>query len=85
MNTINIDLHCDLLYYLLRSDSAVNDKELGCSLPYLQDGNVKLQIMAIYAGTGEGSTAYGLQQSKLFSDLIKMTTFSYLRMIIIKT
>lgn len=75
MNTINIDLHCDLLYYLLRSDSAVNDKELGCSLPYLQDGNVKLQIMAIYAGTGEGSTAYGLQQSKLFSDLIKNDNF----------
>lgn len=75
MNTINIDLHCDLLYYLLRSDSAINDKELGCSLPYLQDGNVKLQTMAIYAGTGEGSTAYGLQQSKLFSNLIKNDNF----------
>ncbi len=75
MNTINIDLHCDLLYYLLRSDSTLNDKELGCSLPYLQAGNVKLQVMAMYAGTGEGSTAYGLQQSQLFSELIKNENF----------
>ncbi|WP_347219198.1 membrane dipeptidase [Chryseobacterium sp.] len=75
MNTINIDLHCDLLYYLLRSNSAINDKELGCSLPYLQEGNVKLQVMAMYAGTGERSTTYGLQQSRLFSELIKNENF----------
>lgn len=75
MNTINIDLHCDLLYYLLRSNSTIDDREIGCSLPYLQEGNVKLQIMAMYAGTGEGSTAYGLKQSQLFSDLIKNENF----------
>lgn len=75
MNTINIDLHCDLLYYLLGSNSTINDKELGCSLPYLQEGNVKLQIMAMYAGTGEGSTTYGLKQSQLFSELIKNDNF----------
>jgi len=75
MNRINIDLHCDLLYYLLRSDSALDDKELGCSLPYLQDGNVKLQVMAMYAGTGANSTTHGLEQSKLFSKLIKNENF----------
>ncbi|WP_213279426.1 dipeptidase [Chryseobacterium indologenes] len=75
MSRINIDLHCDLLYYLLRSDSALDDKELGCSLPYLQDGNVKLQVMAMYAGTGANSTAHGLEQSKLFSKLIKNENF----------
>lgn len=31
--------------------------------------------MAIYAGTGEGSTGYGLQQSQLFSELIKNENF----------
>ncbi|WP_284459868.1 membrane dipeptidase [Chryseobacterium sp.] len=75
MNTINIDLHCDLLYYLLNSDVSLDDKEIGCSLPYLKQGNVKLQVMAIYAGTGEGSTGYGLQQSQLFSELIKNENF----------
>lgn len=75
MNAMNIDLHCDLLYYLLRSDAALDDKELGCSLPYLQEGNVKLQVMAIYAGTGANSTNYGLEQSKLFSNLIKSENF----------
>ncbi|MDR6525239.1 microsomal dipeptidase-like Zn-dependent dipeptidase [Chryseobacterium rhizosphaerae] len=75
MNTINIDLHCDLLYYLLNSNVSLDDKEIGCSLPYLKQGNVKLQVMAIYAGTGEGSTGYGLQQSQLFSELIKKENF----------
>ena len=75
MNTINIDLHCDLLYHLLRTNSTIDDKEIGCSLPYLKEGNVKLQVMAIYSGTGAGSTVYGLEQSKLFSNLIKNENF----------
>lgn len=75
MNTINIDLHCDLLYYLLRSDSALDDKEIGCSLPYLREGNVKLQVMAIYSGTGVNSTVEGVEQSKIFSNLIKNENF----------
>ncbi|RQO40457.1 peptidase [Chryseobacterium sp. KBW03] len=75
MNTVNIDLHCDLLYYLLSPDAAIDDKEIGCSLPYLQEGNVKLQVMAIYAGTGANSTGYGLEQSKLFANLIKNENF----------
>ncbi|AZA83552.1 peptidase [Chryseobacterium lactis] len=74
-NTINIDLHCDLLYYMLNPDATIDDKEIGCSLPYLKEGNVKLQVMAIYAGTGANSTKYGLQQSQLFSKLIKNDQF----------
>lgn len=75
MNTINVDLHCDLLCYLLRSDAALDDREMGASVPYLKEGNVKLQIMAMYAGTGAGSTANGLEQSEIFSDLIKNENF----------
>ncbi|ROI05771.1 peptidase [Chryseobacterium sp. G0240] len=75
MNNINIDLHCDLLYHLLREGSTIDDKELGCSLPYLKEGNVKLQIMAIYAGTRAGSTVEGQKQSQLFSDLIRSENF----------
>lgn len=75
MNTINIDLHCDLLYYLLRSNATIDDKEIGCSLLYLKEGNVKLQIMAIYSGTGANSTVAGEEQSKLFSKLIQNENF----------
>ncbi|PXW17900.1 MULTISPECIES: membrane dipeptidase [unclassified Chryseobacterium] len=75
MNPINIDLHCDLLCYLLRPGSLTDDKELGCSLPYLQEGNVKLQVMAIYSATDENSTVYGAKQSEIFSDLLQNESF----------
>jgi len=75
METFNIDLHCDLLYYLLRPEAKINDGEFGASLPFLREGNVKLQVMAIYSSTGKGSTEYGLQQSKIFSKLIESDDF----------
>lgn len=75
MNAINVDLHCDLLCYLLEPGSLINDKELGCSLPYLKEGNVKLQVMAIYSATGQNSTAYGAKQSEIFSDLLQNESF----------
>lgn len=75
MDTFNIDLHCDLLYYLLRPEAKINDEEFGASLPFLREGNVKLQVMAIYSSTGMGSTEYGLQQSKIFSKLIEGDDF----------
>lgn len=75
MNEMNFDLHCDLLYYLLRANSKVDDKELGCSLPYLKEGNVKLQVMAIYSGTAKNSTAVGIKESELFADLLNNDDF----------
>ncbi|WP_027372225.1 dipeptidase [Chryseobacterium sp. UNC8MFCol] len=72
---INIDLHCDLLYHLLRTNTSIDDREIGCSLPYLKEGNVKLQVMAIYSGTGKDSTQYGLQQSRLFPGLLENKNF----------
>ena len=71
MKNFNIDLHCDLLCYLLEPGSLIDDKELGCSLPYLKEGNVKLQVMAIYSATGDNSTVYGMKQSEIFSDLLQ--------------
>lgn len=75
MNDLNIDLHCDLLYYLLNSDSKIDDKELRCSLPNLKEGNIKLQVMAIYAATAQNSTAEGIKQSDIFSQLLKNENF----------
>lgn len=65
-----IDLHCDLLSYLTRPDSSIyNSNEVGCAIPYLKDGNVKLQVMAIFAPVEEKSDKYGLLQSEIFKKL----------------
>ncbi len=66
-----IDLHCDLLVYLTDVPGAHQDntKEMGASLPALIDGNVKLQVMAIYCPTKPGSTAYAKKQSEAFKAL----------------
>lgn len=67
-----IDLHCDLLSYLTQPNSNINKKEdIGCAIPYLKEGNVKLQIMAIFAPTEEKSHEFGLKQSEIFQQLNK--------------
>lgn len=52
-----IDMHCDLLYYLATVSDAHPGKteDIGCAIPYLLEGNVKLQTLAIYSG---GSNSY---------------------------
>lgn len=69
MNKSIIDLHCDLLIYLTEANSNVDNKDLGCSIPYLEEGNVKLQVMAIYVPTETNSHKLGLKQSELFREL----------------
>lgn len=65
-----IDLHCDLLTYLTRHNTTIyNTDDLGCAIPYLEEGNVKLQIMAIFAPTEEKSHEFGLKQSEIFHQL----------------
>ena len=75
MTKRNIDLHCDLLVYLMNPDSKIDDGEIGCSLPFLKEGNVRLQVMAIFSPTLKGSTQFGKQQSQIFSDLIQTENF----------
>ncbi|MDB9931849.1 MAG: membrane dipeptidase [Flavobacteriales bacterium] len=65
-----IDIHCDLLIYLTNHFSDLNNKEdIGCSLPYLKEGNVDLQVMAIFTPTEENSHKLGVQQSEIFRNL----------------
>ena len=65
-----IDLHCDLLSYLTRPNSSIyNIEDMGCAIPYLKEGNVKLQIMAIFAPVESNSHDYGLKQSEIFQNL----------------
>lgn len=63
-----IDMHCDLLVYLTDVPGAMQDnvEEIGCALPSLAQGNLKLQVMAIYCATHAGSTDYAKKQSEAF-------------------
>lgn len=72
-----LDLHCDLLLYLAKRPHATpEDTEIGCSLPYLQQGKVKVQTLAIYTGTNSGSTKLATQQCEIYNELLKHDQFA---------
>lgn len=78
MNIPVIDLHCDLLSYLTLPNSDINNTEdIGVALPYLKAGQVKLQVMAIFAATEINSHNFGLKQSEIFRDLDKDSSDFY--------
>jgi microsomal dipeptidase-like Zn-dependent dipeptidase len=68
-----IDLHCDLLAYLACTPGshAENTSDIGCALPYLKQGNVKLQVLAIYTAAEKGSSKLAYDQSIAYQKLIK--------------
>jgi microsomal dipeptidase-like Zn-dependent dipeptidase len=43
---------------------------IGCSFPTLSEGNVKLQVMAIFTATQKGSAALALRQSEIFASFL---------------
>ena len=59
-----IDLHCDLLSYLEATEGSTHmDTEgIGCALPHLQAGGVKLQVCALYCPTEPGSAGLATVQ-----------------------
>lgn len=66
-----IDLHCDLPIYLAKVVGAHPNTvdDIGCALPHLQNGNVKLQVMAIYSGGGDDATTYTQPQCDWLTQL----------------
>ena len=66
-----IDMHCDLLVYLTDVPGSTLEKveEIGCNLPALTAGNVKLQVMAIYSAAKPGSSHYAALQRDMFRQL----------------
>lgn len=72
MNHPVIDLHCDLLAHLIAmpNPDPFSRERIGCSFPALAEGNVKLQVMAIYTATEKGSTALAVKQSETFASLL---------------
>ncbi|MFC3416519.1 dipeptidase [Algoriphagus hitonicola] len=76
------DLHCDLLSYLIKYPKAdpFNTEKIACAVPFLQQGNVKVQVCAIYTDVRSESMQLGLGQAELFSDLVRKypeTFYSY--------
>ena len=72
-----VDLHCDLLLYLARDAAAtVHDtKDIGVTLPYLKKGNVRHQVMAIFALTRPDSVEWGQAELKAYQSLLQMDDF----------
>jgi microsomal dipeptidase-like Zn-dependent dipeptidase len=72
MDFSSIDIHCDLLSYLQDAPNPQPKQldSIGCSFPALTAGKVKLQVMAIYSATENGSSLLGLNQCKLFNSLL---------------
>ena len=73
MNHPTIDLHCDLLAHMIKTPNPnpFERSAIGCSFPSLKEGNVKLQVMAIYTATEKGSTALAFQQSEVFASFLE--------------
>lgn len=70
-----LDLHCDLLYYLIKVPGAtiMNSDEIGVSVPRLKEGGVATQVLAMFAPTETGSTEKGIAQLEQF---LRITTWN---------
>ncbi len=67
-----IDLHCDLLIHLLMNpDADPNQRTFGASFPCLKEGNVGLQVMAIYTPVDPRSSELGVTQSEIHKKLLR--------------
>lgn len=68
-----IDLHCDLLAYLAETPegTAMDTEKIGCAVPFLREGNVKLQVMAMYSPVEKGSSEFALQESQIFKEMVQ--------------
>lgn len=66
-----IDLHCDLLSYLAEAPDAGPDdgERIGCAIPRLAEGNVAIQVLAIYSGAMGHSEGSEERQVAAFRDL----------------
>ena len=67
-----IDMHCDLLVYMLTHPQPHPEKrDFGASFPFLREGNVQLQTMAIYTSVEPESSAQGVAQSAIYKKLLQ--------------
>jgi membrane dipeptidase len=67
-----IDTHCDILSYLAKTPGAAadKDKDIGCAIPFLQKGNVKMQVCAIYTDVKPGSMELATKQAYKYREML---------------
>jgi membrane dipeptidase len=67
------DLHCDLLSYLavVPGADACNKDQIPCAIPWLEEGGVKMQVLAIYTNVDSASMKIASRQAVLFSGLLE--------------
>ena len=66
------DLHCDLLLYLAGGPPRTAlDPDARCSIPFLKQGGVVFQTLAVYSETAPGSTAHAEKQITIFKKHIQ--------------
>lgn len=72
MNIPIIDTHCDLLSYLavVPNASADNSEDIACAIPLLKQGNVRMQVCAIYTDVRSGSMALATQQANKYREVL---------------
>lgn len=64
------DLHCDLLCYLAHdSTRSPSNPEVRCSIPQLNEGGVKSQVLPIFTSTEKGSAQKGMAQWGVYKKL----------------
>lgn len=67
-----VDLHCDLLVYLLMNHEATpHTRVFGAGFPFLKEGNVAMQVMAVYTAVEKESSRHGVAQSEIFKSLLE--------------
>ncbi|WP_143962728.1 dipeptidase [Litoribacter populi] len=68
-----IDTHCDLLSYLAKvPDADPQSRDIACGLPFLNEGNVKMQVLAIYTDVAPGSMELATKQVGKFKAMLNM-------------
>lgn len=73
MNIPIADLHCDLLSFMVAvpgADPFAKD-QIACAFPWLQEGGVNMQVMAIYTNVDASSMKIAGKQAKIFYDLLR--------------
>ena len=72
MNLPIADLHCDLLSFMAKIPDAnpFSKDQIACAFPWLQEGGVKMQVMAIYTDVNPESMGLATKQADSFAELL---------------
>ena len=67
------DMHCDLLSFMAKIPGAdpFDRDQIACAFPWMKDGDVKMQVLAIYTDVNPGSMSLASKQAEIFVDLLR--------------